>query len=159
MDNPAVWAVIWLAVSVGFGAGELMMPGSFFLLPFAVGALAATTVALLSAPLIVSFPVFIVVSFGAFLGLWPLARRLDATTPEIAGVGANRLIGATGRVIEAITPPPSNDGAVLVGTEEWKAVTTAGIAMPIGMAIRVLEVRGTRLIVEPSEPFGYGELQ
>ncbi|MEL7156125.1 MAG: NfeD family protein, partial [Actinomycetota bacterium] len=81
MDNPALWAVIWLAVMVGLGIGELTMVGSFFLLPFAVGALLAAIVSLLGAGVAISFPVFLVASFVAFLGMRPLAKRLDANAP------------------------------------------------------------------------------
>ena len=40
MDSPAVWAFIWLAVAATFGVGEILVAGTFFLLPFAAGALA-----------------------------------------------------------------------------------------------------------------------
>ena len=158
MDDSAVWAVIWLAATAAFGIGEMTMAGSFFLLPFAVGALAAAIMALLGASLIVSLPVFLVVSLGAFLGLRPVARRLDATTPEVAGIGANRLLGVTGSVIKEISPLPGNSGMVRVGTEEWNADAVSEMGMPIGTKIRVLEVRGTRLVVEPAELSGLQEL-
>ncbi|MCP3987592.1 MAG: NfeD family protein [Actinomycetia bacterium] len=151
MDNPTVWAVIWLALTAGFGVGELLMAGTFFLLPFALGALVAAIVSLLGAPLIVSFPVFLVSSLGAFFGMRPLAKRLEASTPEVAGIGANRLLGVAGTVIEAITAMDGQGGMVKIGTEEWKADSAAEFGLPVGMTIRVLEVRGTRLVVEPTE--------
>ena len=158
MDSSTVWAVIWLAAMAAFGIGEMTMPGSFFLLPFAAGGLAAGIVSLLGAPLVVSFPVFIVVSFVTFLGLRPLAKRLDANTPDVAGIGSNRLVGVTGTVIEAISSTPGEAGMVKVGPEEWKADTNTAIGLPVGTKIRVLEVRGTRLMVEPSELGGLQEL-
>lgn len=158
MDNPAVWAVIWLAVTAGFGLGELSMAGSFFLLPFALGALVAAIVSLVGAPVIVSFPLFLAVSFGAFLGLRPVAKRLDAATPDVAGIGANRLVGVTGSVIEEIPPGPAESGMVKVGAEEWRADAAADVGLPVGLKIRVLEVRGTRLMVEPAELSGLPEL-
>ena len=36
-----------------------------------------------------------------------------------------------------------------VGAEEWKADTPEGVALPVGANIKVREVRGTRLVVEP----------
>ena len=156
MDDSAVWAVIWLAATAAFGIGEMTMAGSFFLLPFAVGSLAAAITALLGASAIISLPVFLIVSLGVFLGLRPVARRLDLTTPEIAGIGANRLIGGTGSVIQDISPMSGNSGMVRVGTEEWNADGVTEVGMPIGTKIRVLEVRGTRLVVEAD---GLSDLQ
>lgn len=158
MDNPAVWAGIFLAVSAAFGIGEITMAGTFFLLPFAIGALVAAIVSLLSAPLIVSFPLFLIVSFVVFLGFRPLAKRLDADTPDVAGIGANRLVGVTGSVIEAIPPAPGAAGMVRVGAEEWKADTAEDVSLPVGVKVRVLEVRGTRLVVEPADVTGLQEL-
>ena len=158
MDNSAVWAVIWLAVTAGFGIGEMTMAGSFFLLPFAIGALIAAIVSLLGASVAISFPVFLVVSFGAFLALRPLAKRLDSATPDVAGIGSNRLVGVTGEVIEEIPPGPADSGMVRVGTEVWRADTAEGVGLPVGVKIRVLEVRGTRLVVEPAEMSGLPEL-
>jgi membrane protein implicated in regulation of membrane protease activity len=151
MDNPALWAGVYLAVAVGFGIGEMAMPGSFFLLPFAVGATVAAIIGLLGGPLVVSFPAFLIVSFGVFLGLRPLAKRLEADTPEVAGIGANRLVGVTGSVIEAIPSTPGDAGMVRVAAEEWRADTAEDVSLPVGLKIRVLEVRGTRLVVEPAD--------
>lgn len=152
MDNPAVWVVIWLTITAGFGIGELSMAGSFFLLPFAAGSLVAAIVSLIGAPLVVSFPLFLAVSFVAFLGLRPVAKRLDAATPDVAGIGSNRLVGVTGSVIEEIpSGPAATTGMVRVGSEEWRADTVNDLGLPVGAKIRVIEVRGTRLLVEPAE--------
>lgn len=158
MDNPAVWAVFFLAVSAGFGIGEIAMAGTFFLLPFAIGSLVAAIISLLGIGLSISFPVFIAVSFAVFLGFRPLAKRLEHDTPDVAGIGANRLVGVTGNVIEAIPPNPGEAGMVRVGAEEWKADTAEDVALPVGLKVRVLEVRGTRLVVEPAEITGFHEL-
>lgn len=158
MDNPAVWAGIFLAISAAFGIGEIAMPGTFFLLPFAIGALVAAILSLLSAPLAVTMPVFLVVSFVVFLGFRPLAKRLDASTPDVAGIGANRLVGVSGSVIEEIPSTRGDAGMVRVGAEEWRAETTDGVLIPVGAEIRVVEVRGTRLVVEPIEVTGLTEL-
>lgn len=159
MDDPTIWAVIWLSTMAAFGIGEMTMPGSFFLLPFAVGALAAAIVSLLSAPVVVGFAVFIAVSVGTFLGFRPLAKRLDATTPDVAGIGSNRLVGAVGTVTQTISHQPGVAGMVQVGTEEWKAeASLPEVGLPAGTKIRVVEIKGTRLVVEPAEMAGFQEL-
>jgi membrane protein implicated in regulation of membrane protease activity len=152
MDNPALWAGIFLAVAVGFGIGEIVLASSFFLLPFAIGALVASIVSLMGAGPVISFPLFLIVSFCVFLGFRPLAKRLDADTPDVAGIGANRLIGVTGSVTEAIPPNPGEAGMVRIGGEDWRADAADDLALPVGLRVRVLEVRGTRLVVEPLEP-------
>ena len=148
MTESAIWAAIWLAAAAAFGIGEILIAGSFFLFPFAVGALAAA-VASLVAPVVVSWVVFLVVSVAAFFGMRPLARRLDANSPNVAGIGANRLLNAEGVVLAPISATPGDAGLVKVGTEEWRADTRAGVALSAGTKIRVIEVQGTRLVVEP----------
>src|SRR5690606_23429305 len=94
---------------------------------------------------------FIIVSLIAFAGLRPLARRVDALTADSqSGVGATRLIGETAVVLADIGPEPHAIGMVRVGREEWRAATTDGSAVPAGSVVSVAEVRGTRLLVEPT---------
>lgn len=71
MSDSAVWAAIWLATAAAFGIGEILIAGSFFLLPFAVGALAASIVSVIGAPVLASWATFLVVSVISFLGLRP----------------------------------------------------------------------------------------
>jgi membrane-bound ClpP family serine protease len=64
-------------------------------------------------------------------------------------VGANRLIGAVGKVLEAVEPI-HDQGRVKVETEEWRA--TADVSrIEEGTTVQVIAVRGTRLVVEPVE--------
>lgn len=154
MDSPAVWAFIWLAVAASFGVGEILLAGSFFLVPFAVGALVASIVSFLGAPVLVGWVLFIVVSIAVFLALKPLAKRLDKALPNPIGIGANRLIGAQGQVHADIPRGSNNTGLIRVGGEEWLAEGRDGMGVPSGTQVRVLEVRGTRVIVEPADQTG-----
>ena len=128
----------------------MLMAGSFFLLPFAIGAIVAAVVAALVTSPIWSWIAFIIGSVAAFVAMRPLARRLDANMPDAAGIGANRLLGAVGVVLSPISATPGDAGMVRVGTEEWRADTPAGMALAAGTKIRVIEVLGTRLLVEPA---------
>lgn len=154
MDDPLVWAGIWLAAAVTLGIGEMALAGSFFLIPFALGAAAAGLVSLFGAPLAISWAVFVVGSIGAFVGLKPYARRLDLDLPEKVGVGANRLIGHEGIVTNSIPAGPSGTGDIKAGGEEWKAESANEMGLPQGTEIRIVEVRGTRVIVEPAPAAG-----
>lgn len=148
MDDPDIWIWIWLAFSVALGIGEILVAGSFFLGPFAVGSLAAFLTAIFGGSVVLQWAIFLVVSLGSFAALRPLARRLDATLPS-DGVGANYLIGAQARVIEAI--PDHGLGLVRVDRQEWRAESLDHSAFEVGTLIRVVEVRGTRVIVVPAE--------
>lgn len=149
MTQSAIWAAIWLAAAAVFGIGEILIAGSFFLMPFAVGALAAAVSSLLGSVLL-SWLIFLVVSVASFFAMRPLARRLEANAPSIAGIGANRLVGAEGIVLAPISATPGDAGLVKVGTEEWRADTNPGVALTAGSKVRILEIQGTRLLVEPT---------
>lgn len=148
MSSSAIWAVIWLSSAAVFGIGEIMIAGSFFLMPFAVGALAAA-VSTFAGSILLSWLVFLSVSVGSFFAMRPLARRLELNAPAVAGIGANRLVGSEGTVLAPIPATAGDAGMVKVGTEEWRADTRPGVAVAAGSKVRIIEIQGTRLVVEP----------
>ncbi len=147
MDDPETWQWVWLLAALVFAVGEMANPGTFFLLPFAVGALAAAAVGIFDPPLAVEWAVFVAVSIGSLAALRPLARRLDRNAND-DGVGARRLLGQEATVVTEI--PGTGDaglGLVRVGREEWRAESTDGSTIPIGAQVRVADIRGTRVVV------------
>lgn len=148
MSSSAIWAVIWLSAAAVFGIGEIMIAGSFFLMPFAVGALAAA-VSTFAGSVLLSWLVFLGVSVGSFFAMRPLARRLEINAPSVAGIGANRLVGAEGTVLAPIPATAGDAGMVKVGSEEWRADSRPGVAVAAGSKVRIIEIQGTRLVVEP----------
>lgn len=148
MDDPDIWIWIWLVFSVALGIGEILAAGTFFLGPFAVGGLAAFITAFFGGGIVLQWALFLIVSLGTFAALRPLARRLDASLPS-DGVGANYLIGARARVTDAI--PAHGLGMVLVDRQEWRAESLDHTAFEVGTLTRVVEVRGTRVVVVPAE--------
>ena len=167
MDEPGVWAAIWLVVAAGLGIGEMVAAGTFFLLPFAAGALVASLASFFGAPVAIGWLLFVVVSFvGAPVGLgWlifvlgsavtfaamrPLAARLDASSKNPLGVGATRLVGEHGVVLTEVPAGPDELGSVRIGREEWRAEALDGGPLEPGTHVTVLEVRGTRVIVYPT---------
>jgi membrane protein implicated in regulation of membrane protease activity len=42
----------------------------------------------------------------------------------------------------------SGAGRVMMGTEDWRATTDGPDEIPVGSEVRVIEVRGARLVVE-----------
>jgi membrane protein implicated in regulation of membrane protease activity len=58
-------------------------------------------------------------------------------------------MGQVARVVEEVDPA-TGEGRVRMETETWRATTDGG-PIPVGANVRVLEVRGTRLVVEPEK--------
>ena len=158
VDSPEVWGIIWLVVAAAFGAGEIAIAGSFFLMPFAIGALLAAVASLLGAPILVGWLLFLVGTGGSFLALKPLAAKLDAQLPNPTGFGANRLIGADGVVIMAIPGGLAEAGRVKVSGEEWLATGANGMGVAVGTPVTITAVEGTRVVVQPSVTHGLGPL-
>jgi membrane protein implicated in regulation of membrane protease activity len=125
----------------------MFSPGSFFLLPFAIGAGVAAILAFADQDPLWQWVAFVGTSVAFFAALRPLARRLDVDTPT-AGIGARRLIGEVGTVIEAIDGH-GDTGQVRIHREEWGAVSVDDTAIDTGTRVRVVEVKGTRVVVWP----------
>lgn len=148
MESSTVWAILWLIAAAGFGFGEVMVTGTVFLLPLAVGAVGASVASFAGASLLLSLLVFVVVSGAGFVVLKPLISKLDVDLPNPKGFGANRLVGHQATVIRAIGSGDAT-GQVRVGGEVWTAVTEDGHALEAGAAVKILEVIGNRVVVQP----------
>ncbi len=142
MDSGNV-AVIFVVAAVVLSAAEIVTPG-FVLLPFGLGAAVAAVTGAFGADPIWQVVVFALASLAFFAALRPLSRRLNAVGPE-DGVGADRLVGATGTVLEHIGV--GDTGMVRIDREEWRAQAADDQALVPGTAIKVVEVRGTRVVV------------
>jgi membrane protein implicated in regulation of membrane protease activity len=144
MDQ-GVWVSLWLIAAAVLAVGEMLTAG-FFLLPFAVGAATAGVLALASISVPIQIITFVVVSVAS---LWLLQRfaRKDVHG-ELQPVGASRYIGS-----RAVVTHPVNrlhgTGRVMMGTEDWRATTDSDDEYAPGGEVRVIEVRGTQLVVEP----------
>jgi membrane protein implicated in regulation of membrane protease activity len=161
VESPETWRWIWLGAAVLFALGELALAGTFFLLPFALGALVASVLAFAGVALGIEWLAFVGVSALASLGFIPLRHRLDRNDTDSGdGIGARRLLGQPALVISTIDAGPHGRGMVRVGREEWRAETDDGHGVPTGLVVRVLEVRGTGVVVTstPHERAGTTEL-
>jgi membrane protein implicated in regulation of membrane protease activity len=139
------WRWIWLGVTAIFGIGELFTAG-FFMLPFAVGAVVAFILALLGVEPAIVLTVFLVVSVLTLVLFQRLVRQGDQRQHP---VGANRYVGRRVLVLERIDRV-SGTGRVRLDTETWRA-TTDGDPIAEGAEVRVVEMRGTRLVVTPED--------
>lgn len=140
--------VFWIVAGLVIAALEMVVPG-FVIIWFGVAAVVTGIVAFFVPSPVVQLGVFAVLSAVLVAGSQLIARRL--TGPEPEPVGANRWLNARGVVIKDIRPPEM--GRVKILGEEWRA--TAGTAIAAGSPVRVREVSGTHLVVEPGEEGSY----
>jgi len=141
-------AAIFLVIGLGLSAAEIAAPG-LVLLPFGGGGVIAALTGFLGAPPLVQAVVFLVSSAALFLALRPVAKRLNRVDSD-DGVGARRLIGARGVVLEDI--PVDDSGLVRINRETWRAEAPDEGVLVAGTTISVTEVRGTRVVVTPASP-------
>ncbi len=149
LGSADTWRWIWLAAVVFFALGELLAPGTFFLLSFAVGAVVATALAFAGVDTVWQWVGFVSVSGAALAVLVPLGRRLERNhdgTP----VGATRWEGRRAVVIEAIPPGLHESGLVRVGRDPWRAESDDGSAIGAGTTVSVVRIDGTHMVVRPS---------
>jgi membrane protein implicated in regulation of membrane protease activity len=144
VEDNELWRWIWLGIAVVLGVGEMVTSG-FFMLPFAIGAGVAAILAWLDVALAVQLIAFIVISVGALVALRRFARSDHQPTYS---VGATRFVDATGMVVDAVDPMTGR-GQVRLDSETWGAITATGTVIEPGTPVRVVEVRGTKLVVEP----------
>lgn len=144
MENIEVWRWIWLGAFVVLGIGEMVTAG-LFMLPFAIAAGAAGILAWFEVVVLVQLIVFVLVSVGALWGMRKFAWR--SSEPSYA-VGAKRYLNAVGTVTESVDRV-AGTGRVRVETELWRATTDADDVIEAGVEVKVVDVRGARLVVEP----------
>lgn len=143
MDNE-IWRWIWVGAAVFLAFAEIVTAG-FFMLPFAAGAVVAAILAWSGVAPAIQLVVFIAVSLVVLVGLQRFVRRTDEHQPR---VGANRFIGEHAVVLERIER--HSTGRVKMGTELWRA-STQGATIEAGAEVRIVDVEGARLVVEPIE--------
>ncbi len=138
--KPAVWIIAGLVLAVL----EMLVPG-LVIIWFGVAAVVAGILAIFVHNPYIQFGVFIVLSGVMVVFSQRIARKITHKEPE--QVGANRMVGVTGIVVQPIAPPEL--GRVKVNGDEWRA--EAKVAIARGATVRVLCVEGTRLIVDICE--------
>ena len=135
--------MFWILLAVILAAGEIMTL-SFFLAPFAAGAVLGALADLAGAGAVVSVLVFLV-SSGLFLGLVrPVARR-HLRTPAQLRTGTAALVGRTATVQTRVD---AGSGAVKLDGEIWTArAYDDDEVMEPGARVRVIEIRGATALV------------
>lgn len=137
------WFWMWVILAVALSAAEIFTAG-FFLLPIGIGAGLAAVANYFGLSSTVQWMTFLGSAAVLFFLMRGFADRLTHEPPQ--RMGADRLIGKRGRVIEALVPH-SPLGTVRVEREEWKAETPDDTPVPEGREIEVLAIEGSHLIV------------
>lgn len=138
--------VLWIIAAVILAVGEIMTM-SFFLAPFAGGALLAALVAVGGGGIALSWAMFIVASLVMLLVVRPIARS-HRRMPAAIRTGTAALIGRRGMVVERI----ANDEAVGAIRVENGEVWTARAydedhVIDVGARVEVVEIRGATALV------------
>jgi membrane protein implicated in regulation of membrane protease activity len=138
--------VIWLVLAALLAGGEIATT-SFFLGPFAIGALLAMVVALAGGGTVVAGVVFIATSVLALTTLRPVARRHLKQGPTLR-TGTAALVGRTATVIDAVD---AGAGTVRLDGEVWTARPYDDDAtFAAGERVHVMEIRGATALVAES---------
>ena len=137
--------LIWLVVAALSGVGE-MLSGTLFLLPFVAGAIVAAFLAAVGVETVWVLAVFAVISLASLLTLRRLAVR-PKTQTTLQRAGGGRYIDAVGMVTTGIEG--GGAGRVRVESESWRARSFADEQIAAGVEVRVVDVRGNALIVQP----------
>lgn len=151
-----VWPWIWLGVAVVFALVELtLVGGSFIILPWAASAFIAAILAFYDVSIEIQWAVFVFGGAAMFAGLFRWAQRFMQENTMAPGVGADRLVGLTAIVTAPILPDDTDRrGRVNVDGEVWGAVTDGHYTIESGARVRVLSMKGTRVVVAPLAPEG-----
>jgi len=131
--------LLWVIVAAAFAVGEIFSL-SFFLAPFAGGALVAALVDGVGGGLGLSLVAFLLVSVALLLALRPVARN-HLRTQSSTRTGTARLVGATALVLE-------DARSVKLDGETWTARHyDEDAALEPGARVTVMEIRGATALV------------
>jgi membrane protein implicated in regulation of membrane protease activity len=139
--------LLWLVLACAFGAGEVLSGSSFYLAPFAIGALlaAAADAAIDGAA---SWIVFVATTVLSLAALRPLVQSRLLNAPALR-TGAAALVGKQAMVLERIANHEGL-GQVRIDSEVWsaRAYDDECVIEP-GTKVHVVEIRGaTALVLE-----------
>lgn len=146
-----VWPWIWLVIATVFAVIEFtILAGTFVLLPFSVSAFIASLLGFYDVSIEIQWFTFVFGGAILWILLYRRVQRFVGANELAPGVGADRLVGMTGIVTTPIDPDDtSRRGRVSIDGEVWGAVTRHDDQLAEGAKVRITEMQGTRVVVEP----------
>jgi membrane protein implicated in regulation of membrane protease activity len=137
--------VLWVIAACAFGVGE-MLTTSFFLAPFAVGALGAAVVDVAGTSELVAWIVFVVMSLLMLVVVRPIARAHMKVPPQIR-TGTAALVGRSAIVLERIANH-EGVGCVKIDGEVWTArALDEDEVIEAGTRVHVVQIKGATALV------------
>ncbi len=137
--------LFWIVLAVILGAGEVMSP-SFYLAPFALGAVLAAAVSGIGAGAVITMIAFLVSSGLLLTFARPIARRHLNTPPRLR-TGVAALVGTSAVVTERVDNDAAT-GSVKLNGEVWTArAYDEDEVIEAGRRVSVIEIRGATAIV------------
>jgi membrane protein implicated in regulation of membrane protease activity len=148
-----VWPWIWLVVATVFAIFEFtVLAGSFVLLPFSISAFIASLLGFYGVAIEIQWLVFVFGGAVIWILMYRRVQRFVGDNDLPLGVGAERLVGQIGIVTIDIDPDDTTRrGRVSIDGEVWGAVTRRHHPVARGAKVRITEMQGTRVVVEPIE--------
>jgi membrane protein implicated in regulation of membrane protease activity len=138
--------VFWIIAAIVLAVGE-MLTLSFFLAPFAGGALLAAIVDAAGGGVVLSWGIFIVASLLLLLVVRPIARS-HRKMPAQLRTGTAALIGRRGVVVERIDNHEAVGAIRIDNGEVWTARTyDDDETYDVGTRVEVVEIKGATALV------------
>jgi len=120
--------------------------GTFYIMCFAIGMLAAMVSSWLSVPFWLQVVIFALFTVVSIFCVRPLALKWFHKGADDRLSNFEALIGRQGVVIEPIEAGKS--GYVKVDGDEWKAVSTVGDTIKVGERVRIVKMESIIVTVE-----------
>jgi len=138
--------VVWIIAAVVLAVGEILTL-SFFLAPFAAGALLAALVSAVGGGLVGSWAIFVLTSLLLLLVVRPIARS-HRKQPAQLRTGTAALIGGKGTVVERVANLEAVGAIRLDNGEVWTArAYDEDRSYDIGARVEVMEIRGATALI------------
>ena len=139
-------AIVWMVLMVGFLIVEASCPCHLVSIWFAAGALVAGIVAILGGALWLQVTLFLVVSCGLLIAMFPLVKKF--MKPKIVSTNVDSVIGSQGYVTEEVDNMNAV-GQVKLGGMYWTARSASGDNIPKGTLVKVERIEGVKAFVSP----------
>ena len=138
--------VVWIIAAVVLAVGE-MLTLSFFLAPFAAGALLAALVSAVGGGLVGSWAIFVITSLLLLLVVRPIARS-HRKQPAQLRTGTAALVGGKGMVVERVANLEAVGAIRMDNGEVWTArAFDENRTYDVGERVEVLEIRGATALI------------
>lgn len=138
---------LWVAVMVATIVMEALT-SDLVTIWFLPAAIVSMILSLAEVKAWVQIVLFLVIGLALLIATRPLCRKFLASRSEKTNVDA--IIGRTCIVTEEIRNI-DEQGEVKVGGLRWSARSANDAVIPVDTRVRVLEIQGVKLIVEPIE--------